>query len=84
MKKIALLVSLVFSLGLNAEVVSPDTVKTAVVADVLENGKNEIKRQVYSQDGSLESYTIAKTNLAKGTYTEYYHNGILKKFTIVN
>ena len=84
MKKILLLVSLVFSLGLNAEVVNQESAKIAVVTDIAVNGTNKIKRQLYTQDGSLRSYTIARTNLAKGTYTEYYNNGNLKQFTIVN
>lgn len=84
MKKMALLISLVFSLGLNAEAVSEDAVKSAVVLDVTDNGKHQIKRQIYAQDGSLAKYIIARTNLAKGTYTEYYENGGLKQFTIVN
>lgn len=84
MKKTALLLALVFSLGLNAEELTQDLGKTAVIADVSDDGKYQIKRQTYTQDGRLESFIIAKTNLAKGTYTEYYKNGNLKRFTIVN
>lgn len=85
MKKIALLVCLVFSLGLNANVVDQNTAKTTIgTVDISDDGKYKMKRQIYSEDGSLKSYVIARTNLAKGTYTEYYENGNLKLFRIVH
>lgn len=84
MKKIVLLVSLVFSLGLYAEALTQESKTPTVVADISENGKHVIKRQIYAEDGTLKSYTIARTNLAKGTYMQYYKNGTLKQFTIVN
>ena len=85
MKKLILLVCLTFGIGLNAEVVEQEKVKATVqYPDVTENGKNEMKRQAYAEDGSLESFVIARTNLARGTYTEYYKNGGLKLFRVVN
>ena len=85
MKKIALLVCLVLSLGLSANTVEENpTERTINMTDISDNGKNVIKIQTYKKDGGLMSYVIARTNLARGTYTEYHENGNLKLFRIVN
>lgn len=80
MKKIILLISLIFSLGLSAQSENPEN---KVLNDVVSDGKHEMKRQLYNEDGSLNSFVIARTNLEKGTYSEYYRNGTLKVFRIV-
>ena len=84
MKKVLLVLCLVFSFSLGEELTSLNSDETNLLKDLSADGKNEIRKQVYSKNGNLQSYVISRTNLVKGTYVEYYNNGNLKVFRIVN
>lgn len=84
MKKIVFLSFLMLGLGLQAQTPSEVEVKASVSEDIVADGQRTIKKQEYREDGTLDSYVIARTNLVKGTYLEYHKNGKLKTFRIVN
>lgn len=77
MKKNIFLLCLIFGVGLSANTSSE------VVNKEVEVGKNKVLEHTYYKDGTLKSFDIARTNVQKGTYTQYHENGNLKSFTII-
>jgi len=75
MKTNTLLLCLVFGVALSANT-SSEVLKEEV-------GKNKVLEHTYYKDGTLKSFDIARTNVQKGTYTQYHENGNLKSFTII-
>jgi len=77
MRKNIFLLCLVFGVVLSANTSSE------IVSKKVEAGKNQVLEHTYYKNGTLKSFDIARTNVQKGTYTQYHENGNLKSFTII-